>query len=113
MSDLGDQDELKSRIKRLLVERLDLEVSAESIGDDTPLFGDTGLGLDSIDALEMVLGIEQEFDVRIEDEEVGSHALQSIEALAGFVREQAAADAAIAGAGAAEKGSAEPAPSQS
>ena len=88
MSDAAVTTELKSRIKHLIVDRLKLEISPDTIGDDTPLFGDSGLGLDSIDALEMVLGIEQEFGVRIEDEEVGSRALESIEALARFVEEE-------------------------
>ena len=52
---------MKNQIKALLVDRLKLERDAASIGDDEPLFGPEGLGLDSIDALELVLGIEQEF----------------------------------------------------
>jgi acyl carrier protein len=76
---------LKRRIKQLIVERLKLEIDPESIDDTAPLFGDSGLGLDSIDALEMVLAIEQTFGVRIEDEEIGSRALSSIDALAAFV----------------------------
>ncbi|MCG8463202.1 MAG: phosphopantetheine-binding protein [Holophagales bacterium] len=91
MSDAVVNDELKSRIKRLIVERLKLEIDPETIDDATPLFGDSGLGLDSIDALEMVLAIEQELGVRIEDEEVGSKALSSIEALARFVESEGAA----------------------
>lgn len=76
---------LKPRLKAILVERLKLERSADSIGDSEPLFGPDGLGLDSIDALELVLGVEQEFGVRIENEEVGTEALASIEQLAQFV----------------------------
>ena len=77
--------DLKQRIKSLLVERLRLEIEADSISDSEPLFGE-GLGLDSIDALELVLGIEQEFGVKIEDEEVGAQVLASIDSLADFVR---------------------------
>ena len=88
MSDAAVTTDLKSRIKHLIVDRLKLEISPDAIDDETPLFGDTGLGLDSIDALEMVLGIEQEFGVRIEDEEVGSTALESIAALARFVEQE-------------------------
>ena len=75
---------LKVQIKELIVERLKLEVAPASIGDAQPLFGD-GLGLDSIDALELVLGIEQAFGVKIEDEEMGEQALSSVNALADFV----------------------------
>jgi len=80
--------ELKEQIKRLLVERLKLEIEPQSIGDEQPLFADEGLGLDSIDALELVLGVEQELGVRIEDEEMGSQALVSVSALADFVLER-------------------------
>ncbi|MBW1923699.1 MAG: acyl carrier protein, partial [Deltaproteobacteria bacterium] len=52
-----------------------------------PLFGD-GLGLDSIDALELVVAIEKHFDVIIEDEDVGKRAFASIDALCEFIREQ-------------------------
>jgi acyl carrier protein len=76
--------ELEDRIKRLIVERLKLEIDPASIDRGQPLFGE-GLGLDSIDALELVLGIEQEFGVKIEDQEVGSQALSSVAALAEFV----------------------------
>jgi acyl carrier protein len=77
-------EDLKRQIKGLIVERLKLEESPDSIGDSDPLFGE-GLGLDSIDALELVLGVEQEFGVKIEDEEVGAEALASVESLATFV----------------------------
>jgi acyl carrier protein len=76
--------ELKSQIKQLIVDRLKLDVDPATIGDAQPLFGE-GLGLDSIDALELVLGIEQEFGVKVEDEEMGQAALSSVNALADFV----------------------------
>ena len=80
--------DLKSRIRHTIVDRLRLEVDVSDIDDAAPLFGDEGLGLDSIDALELVLGIEQEFGVRIEDEEVGSTALASVDSLAKFIASQ-------------------------
>jgi acyl carrier protein len=76
---------IKLRIKQILVDRLKLDRAPESIGDAEPLFGPEGLGLDSIDALELVLGVEQEFGVKIENEEVGSEALSSVDRLAEFV----------------------------
>ncbi len=76
---------LKDEIKQLIVDRLKLEVEPAAIEDSQPLFGDEGLGLDSIDALELVLGVEQEFGVRIDDEEIGTQALASVDALADFV----------------------------
>jgi acyl carrier protein len=82
---------LAARIKDLIVSRLKLEgVSPQEIGDDAPLFGE-GLGLDSIDALELVLAVEQTFGVRIDDEEVGRRALGSVSALCMFLQERGAA----------------------
>ena len=82
--------DLKVQIKQLIVDRLKLEVEPAAIEDAQPLFGD-GLGLDSIDALELVLGIEQAFGVKIEDEEMGEQALSSVNALADFVAAKRAA----------------------
>lgn len=78
-------DPLKLRLKQILVDRLKLERTPESIGDAEPLFGPDGLGLDSIDALELVLGVEQELGVAIGNEEIATEALASIDRLAEFV----------------------------
>lgn len=80
-------DELKDRIRKLIIEKLRLEVKPEEIQDDQPLFGE-GLGLDSIDALELVVALEKEFGVTIGDEEVGAKAFQSLDALAAFIQEK-------------------------
>lgn len=79
---------LHLKIKKLIIERLQLEgVSPDDIKDAAPLFGD-GLGLDSIDALELVIGIEKTFGVRIQDEEVGAKAFASVDALVAFLKEK-------------------------
>ncbi|NWG00471.1 MAG: acyl carrier protein [Thermoanaerobaculaceae bacterium] len=79
---------LHRKVKELIIERLQLEgVSPEDIEDGAPLFGD-GLGLDSIDALELVIGIEKTFGVRIQDEEVGAKAFASVDALVAFLKEK-------------------------
>ena len=83
--------ELFEPIKHLIVDRLKLEIEPSEIDNEQPLFGDQGLGLDSIDALELVLGVEQELGVKIDDEEIGSQALESVAALASFVSERRAA----------------------
>lgn len=73
------------RIKRLLVDKLHLDgMTPESIQDDLPLFGE-GLGLDSVDALELVVALEKEFNLRIQSHEVGREAFASVAALAGYV----------------------------
>lgn len=72
----------------MIIDTLKLEeVSAEDIDDDAPLFKE-GLGLDSIDALELVVAIEKVFNVIIEDEDVGKEAFGSIRILAGFIQRE-------------------------
>lgn len=90
MNETPLQSSLHDRVKNLIVTRLKLEVDPASIDSQAPIFGG-GLGLDSIDALELVLGIEQEFGVRIDDEEIGSAALASVEALSAFLVERGVA----------------------
>jgi acyl carrier protein len=80
-------DDLKQRVKEMIIQRLKLEgMAPDQIEDQAPLFGE-GLGLDSIDALELVLGIEQVFGVKIEDEASGLQAFKSVDALTEFIRE--------------------------
>jgi acyl carrier protein len=82
---------LRSRIKDLLVDALHLEGFAPSkIADDAPLFGE-GLGLDSVDALELVVALEKEFGIRIQNHEVGKAAFASVSALAAFIEGRLAA----------------------
>ena len=74
-------------LKKLIVETLNLEeVTPEDIADDAPLFGDEGLGLDSVDALQLVIQIEKKYQILIENEEVGVKAFASINALADFLK---------------------------
>jgi acyl carrier protein len=77
--------DLKLELKKLLVDALKLDdVTPDQIEDGAPLFGE-GLGLDSIDALELAVAIERRFKVSIPDEEVGKQAFKSIDALAAYV----------------------------
>lgn len=85
-----NKESLKAELKRLIVETLRLEdIHPEDIEDAAPLFGD-GLGLDSVDALELVVALEKSYGVIIEDEEVGKQAFASVEVLADFVLEKRA-----------------------
>jgi acyl carrier protein len=80
-----ERDALKRRLKVLLVEGLKLEDKRpEDIDDGAPIFVE-GLGLDSIDALELVVLVEEHFHVTIPDEDVGKEAFASIDALADFI----------------------------
>jgi len=81
------REELASRVKDLIVRRLKLEIDPKTIDNGAPLFGE-GLGLDSIDALELVLGLEQEFQIKVEDEEVGVKAFASVDALVDFIEQK-------------------------
>jgi len=79
--------DLKQAVKEMIIQRLKLEgMTVGDIEDQAPLFGE-GLGLDSIDALELVLGVEQTFGVKIEDEAAGMKAFRNVEALAAFIQE--------------------------
>jgi acyl carrier protein len=79
---------LIEKIKELIITRLKLaDMTPEMIENDAPLFG-VGLGLDSIDALELVLGLEKEFGVIIPDAEVGKKVFQSVTTMAQYVLEQ-------------------------
>lgn len=85
---LEPNEDLIQKIKQLIIQRLKLtEMTPEMIETDAPLFGE-GLGLDSIDALELVLGLEKEFGVVIPDAEVGKRVFQSVRTLAQYVVEQ-------------------------
>ena len=82
-------DPLVSRLKQLIVATLKLDgVRPEDIPDDEPLIGSPRLGLDSIDALELVLAIEKEFGVKIGSSEESRQALASVSALADYLRKQ-------------------------
>jgi acyl carrier protein len=82
---MSNQDATRSTIKRLIVENLNLEgLASERIADDEPLFGH-GLGLDSVDALELVVALEKEFGIRVESHEIDRAVFGSVAALATFV----------------------------
>ena len=77
-------DTLRLQIKDVIVRSLRLTMSPTEIEDDVPLFGE-GLGLDSVDALELVLELERHFSVAISDEEVGNRVLKSVSSIAEFI----------------------------
>jgi acyl carrier protein len=85
-------DPLTARLKRLIIETLKLnDIRPEDIPDDEPLFDSSRLGLDSIDALEIVVALEKEFGVKIASSEESHQALTSLGSLAAFIRARAPA----------------------
>ena len=87
---MSDTDLHKS-IKEMLVKNLMLQTTAEEIGDDLPLFGPGGLGLDSIDALELVVSMEKTFGVGVPNSEVASKALRTVNTIHDYILEKRAA----------------------
>lgn len=82
-------DPLNARLKHIIVDTLRLEdVVADQIPDNEPLIG-TGLALDSIDALELVVQLEKEFGIKIASSEESRQALASVASLAEFIRARA------------------------
>jgi acyl carrier protein len=77
--------DLKSRIKSMMVENLMLKIAPEDIGDDTALFSPEGLALDSIDALELAVGIEKNFGVATPSAEVAREAFVSVNTIAAYI----------------------------
>ena len=77
---------LQKQLKKIIIEELNLEdIDISEINDDDPLFGDEGLGLDSLDAVELVVLIQKHFGVEIKDMEEGREALASISSLTDFI----------------------------
>jgi acyl carrier protein len=75
---------LKQEIKQAIVRSLRLPIAPDSIEDGVSLFGE-GLGLDSIDVLELVLEIERTFGVAISDEQTGNRVLRSVDTIAAHI----------------------------
>ena len=76
---------IAGRVKRLIVDNLHLDgLRPEMIDEQAPLFGD-GLGLDSVDALELVVAVEKEFAIKIKSNEIEREAFSSVGSLARFI----------------------------
>lgn len=79
------EDDLKERIKEMLVTSLMLKVSPAEIGDDTLLFSPEGLALDSIDALELAVAIDKNFGISTPSAEVARSAFASVSTIAAYI----------------------------
>lgn len=78
------REEILGRVRSMLVEHLKVSLPAEQIDLDAPLFG-TGIGLDSIDAVELVVALESEFGLVLQEGEAGPWAFRTVHALVELV----------------------------
>jgi acyl carrier protein len=81
---MDGQDTLSEQVKVAIVRCLRMPITPEEIQDDMPLF-DEGLGLDSIDALEIVLELQRTFNVEITDEQLGKRVLRSVGTIVRYI----------------------------
>lgn len=79
---MADLSELKTQIKQVMVEELMLPQSPDEIADDTPIFSPQGLGLDSVDALQLVVAIEKRFGLKMPDAAAARETLRTVNTIA-------------------------------
>ena len=85
---MEDVDALKQRIKKMMLDNLMLQVSAEEIGDEQALFGPDSLGLDSVDALQLVVALDKNFGLKIPDPAAAKEVLQSVNTIVAAVQKK-------------------------
>jgi|SRR5436190_6542718 len=88
---MQDTNTLKLKIKNLMVESLMLQITADEIGDDQPLFGAGSMGLDSVDALQLVVALDKNFGLKIPDPATAKVVLQNVNTMAEAVQQKLAA----------------------
>ncbi len=77
---------IKEDLKKQIIEELNLEeLTVAEIEDDTLLFGDDGLGLDSIDALELIVLLEKYYNIKLTNPEEGQAVFKSVETMAEYI----------------------------
>jgi len=83
--EFNNMEDLKVNLKQQIIESLNLQgMKPEDIDDNAPLFGD-GLGLDSIDSLELMVLLERNYGIKIEDAREGRNILASVQTMAEYI----------------------------
>ena len=80
-----DLDSLRVKIKTVMVDELMLQESPDEIGDAEPLFGPEGVGLDSVDALQLVVALEKHFGLKIPDADAAKGVLANVDSIAAAI----------------------------
>lgn len=83
---MEDVNALKRRLKQMMVENLMLQVTADDIADNQALFGPGSLGLDSVDALQLVVALDKNFGLKVPDPSAAKEILQSVNTMATAVQ---------------------------
>jgi acyl carrier protein len=79
-------DDLYAQIKKVMVDELMLQMQPEEIGDETPIFGPDGLGLDSVDVLQLVIALEKNFGLKISEGNAAKEILRDVTTIGGAIR---------------------------
>ena len=81
-----DEANLRNEVRSMVAETLMLSVPLEEITDERPLFGPGGLGLDSVDALQLVVALDKNYGLKITDQEAAKDTLKSIKSMADSIK---------------------------
>lgn len=79
--------EILERLKKVMIERLRLNISPDDIQENTSLFGPDGIGMDSVDVLELIVGIKNEFGVEITDRETAEKIFVDVGTIARYIKD--------------------------
>ena len=85
---MEDVNTLKAQVKSLIVENLMLQIGAHEIADDQPLFGPDSLGLDSVDALQLVVALDKNYGVKVPDPAAAKEVLQSVNTMVAAIQKK-------------------------